>query len=79
MKARDIQLPRQYDFEDGELADVVLTPVQRLFVETRQAEAIGALVTIQFDPANPQKFIQDQAYWTGVKDFCQELLNIELE
>ena len=79
MKPREQQLPRQFEFDESDLADVALTPTQRLFVETRQAEAISALVAIQIDTANPQKFIQDQAYWIGVKDFCQELLNIELE
>ena len=66
------QLPRRYDFDD--LDQVKLSPEQRCFVETRQADAIHALSSTELDPQNVQKFVQSQAYWTGVKDLCSELL-----
>jgi len=68
------QLPRRYEFND--LEQVKLSPEQRCFIETRQADAIQALTSMELDPLNIQKFIQNQAYWTGVKDLCAELLAI---
>jgi len=76
MKLKETQLPRQFELEESDIPDIQLSPKQRCFVETRQAEAIGALMAIQLDTTNTQKFIQDQAYWTGLKDFCEELLNL---
>jgi len=80
MNLSDEQLPRRFDFATAEdIAQVELTPIQRCWVETRRADAINALVGLQVDTNNVTKFVQDQAYWTGISDFCAELLAIKSE
>ena len=78
MKLSDDQLPRRFEFTTVEdIAQVALSPVQRCCVETRKADAISALVSLQVDTNNVNKFVQAQAYWTGISDFCSELLAIQ--
>jgi len=78
MNLSNDQLPRRFEFETVEaIAQVTLSPIQRCWVETRKADAIMALAGLQVDTNNVTKFVQEQAYWTGISDFCSELLAIQ--
>lgn len=79
MQPKKEQLPIQYEFTEQDVANLPLTPLQRAYVETRLADVILQLGNMKVDTANVNKFIQEQAYLSGIRDFAQDLLSITME
>ena len=76
MQPKKDQLPVQYEFTEQDIQNLPLTPTQRAYVETRLADVIMQLGSLKVDTQDVSKFIQRQAYLSGIRDFAQDLLSI---
>lgn len=73
-----VQLPRAWDLTPEDMSNVALTPIQRAYVETRQAMAIHAIAHMDADMKDPFEFIKARSYHVGVRDLCEQLLSIQV-
>lgn len=78
MKPSEVQLPRAWDLTPEDMSNVALTPIQRAYVETRQAMAIHAIAHMDADMKDPFEFIKTRSYHVGVRDLCEQLLSIQV-
>lgn len=76
MQLKSEQLPAQYEFTEQDVKNLPLTPLQRAYVETRLADVIMQLGNLKVDTRDVSKFIQEQAYLSGIRDLAQDLLSI---
>lgn len=76
MQLKKEQLPAQYEFTEQDAMNLPLTPLQRAYVETRLADVIMQLGNLKVDTRDVSKFIQEQAYLSGIRDLAQDLLSI---
>jgi len=58
---------------------VALTPIQRAYIETRQAMAIHVIAHMDADMKDPFEFIKARSYYVGVRDLCEQLLSIQVD
>lgn len=78
MELSEIQLPRSYNLTEADMANVALSPIQRAYVETRQAMAIHAIAHMEPDFKDPFEFAKLRSYHAGIRDLCEQLLSIQV-
>lgn len=67
----------QYEFGEKELYQAqVLSPIQKLHIQTILGEAAENRINLDFDPLNPTKYAQDEAFLKGQISVLRLLLEL---
>lgn len=64
-----------YEFSEREILEAsLLNPLQRQLIQTDRARIAENILTLKFDPLNPNDFIQQDSYLKGQLEILQYLL-----
>lgn len=64
---------------EEEISGSILSPLQILVLQNKLSEVATQLLNLEYDPNNPQKFLQDEAFLTGQMQTIEWLIDLSEE